>query len=199
MTTARPCAALWVARALAVALLACGAARAGQSTDRENPTPLTSTELRKDGTGKSAENYYTFVAGPGEVQLTVAARAKQFSTGVRVDLFDADGNAVTNASVIATTTAAQEAKRFQIAKRQTIVMRIAIDENVGQYAVRLGGAVELTRDDAAGAGGARPPTPPQGGGPAPAGPRRGRIRIELTDGSAQEFDLTKVQRITIEP
>jgi hypothetical protein len=61
-----------------------------QSTDRDNPTPLTTNEIRGSGTGKKVEYYYTFLAGPGEVVLTVDSGAKGSFSLVEVELFDYD-------------------------------------------------------------------------------------------------------------
>src|SRR6476620_6715568 len=73
-----------------LALAVLGASAAAQSTDRDNPTPLASNEIRGNAIGKKVEYYYTFLAGPGEVILTVDSGAKGSFSQLEAQLFDLD-------------------------------------------------------------------------------------------------------------
>src|ERR1044072_7405794 len=114
-----------------------------QSVDRDNPTPLTSNEVRGFGTGKDVQYYYTFLAGPGEVVLTTDAAAKSGSTFFEVELFNMDAEQLTVIRYGPTRTPERKVQRFQIAQQQPVLLRINLDTNAGQYMVRVGGAVQL--------------------------------------------------------
>ena len=60
-------------------LLLLAAPAAAQSTDRDDPTVLTSNEIKDEGPGKAVEYYYGITAGPGEVTITVDLKASSYS------------------------------------------------------------------------------------------------------------------------
>lgn len=161
-----------------------------QSTDRDNPTPITSREI-SDTTGDSAKNYfYSFVAGPGEVKMTVDLK----STGsalINVDVLDNNNISLSSFTLQAAGDDKQLVKRIQLKRRQPLTLRIG---NVplgatGEYRVRLDGAVQLAGAES----------------PASVGqnsvlnvPNQGTLRIELDDGTTQEVNLSRVRRILIQ-
>src|SRR5260370_791052 len=65
--------------------------RLSPSNDRDNPTPLTSTEIKSDGVDEKTEYFYSFTAGPGEIKLTLDVKAEKSAAVSSVDiaLFDA--------------------------------------------------------------------------------------------------------------
>jgi hypothetical protein len=82
-------------------------------------------------------------AGPGEVVLTIDLRAGSGSTAADVEIFDAEGNKVFFYYPNATTSNERSVKKFTASNKQTLTLRLALDSNVGEYAIKLGGAVEL--------------------------------------------------------
>jgi hypothetical protein len=46
-----------------------------QSTDRDHPTPLASNEIKGNLNKHGEEHFYSFVAGPGELTITVDVKA----------------------------------------------------------------------------------------------------------------------------
>ncbi len=128
---------------LALVLLAIPAS--AQSTDRDNPTQLSSNEVKDEGTGKSVEYYYGFTAGPGEVTITVDLKAKAYSTAVRFELLDAESNQILahNMNAATTTGAERVVKKARVREKQAVVLKLVLDSNTGEYMIRLGGAVEF--------------------------------------------------------
>jgi hypothetical protein len=65
---------LFLIASLLVLLAAAGSVFA-QSTNRDHPTPFTSTEIKGDLKGDEIEYFYSFTAGPGEVTITVDVKS----------------------------------------------------------------------------------------------------------------------------
>lgn len=128
-----------------LALLLVAIPAAAQSTDRDNPTMLTSNEIKDEGVGKSVEYYYGFTAGPGEVTITVDLKARSYSTAVRFELLDAESNQILAHNMNAATTTGGErvVKKTRVREKQSVVLKLVLDSNTGEYMVRLGGAVEF--------------------------------------------------------
>src|SRR4051812_18790452 len=61
-----------------------------QSTDRDHPTALTSNMIKGTGTGKKAEYFYSFSAGPGDLILTIDLSATAGATSAEIELFDSE-------------------------------------------------------------------------------------------------------------
>ena len=172
---------------------------AAQSTDRDHPTPLKVNELRADFSQDDPEYFYSFTAGPGEVIFTLDVKGAAPGGGVPYfHLFNTDGRQLDSFDQFAGGNASEKlVKRVSFAKRQTVVMRIAKPIGGGSYRLRIGGAVALGSEAATGGGNS-------GGSGNPAGgsinvPSSGRLRIEMKDGSAQEFDLSRVRRVVTTP
>jgi hypothetical protein len=117
-----------------------------QSQDRENPTPLTSNTIKGSGTGQKVEYYYSFTAGPGEVVVTVNLKAKAGATNADVEVFAADAK-IFYYYPNATSTNEHAIKRFTVKGKQKVVLRLAFDADLGNYAIKLGGAVEFGTED----------------------------------------------------
>jgi hypothetical protein len=125
-------------------LLACLGPASAQSTDRDNPTPLASNEIKGEGPGKDAEYYYSFTAGPGEVTITVDLKATAYSTAVRFELLDADSKQLLAHNMNATSARAERVvERVKVREKQTVILKLVLDSNTGEYMVRLSGAVKF--------------------------------------------------------
>lgn len=133
----RPC-------GLALLLLIVPATVWAQSTDRDNPTVLTSNEIKDEGPGKAVEYYYSITAGPGEVILTVDLKAKSYSTAARFELLDAESNQLVahNMNASTTTGAERAVEKVRVREKQQVVLKLVLDSNAGEYMIRFAGAVE---------------------------------------------------------
>jgi hypothetical protein len=138
--------------------MAAAGATIAQSNDRNNPTPVSSNTIKGAGVGKKVEYYYSFSAGPGEVVLTIDLKAKSGSTGADVEVFDAGSNKIFSFFPKATRTNERAVKRFKVANKETVVLRLAFDLNAGDYTIKLGGSVEPAAVDSSARGVKPPPT-----------------------------------------
>ncbi|MEO8072910.1 MAG: hypothetical protein ABI686_06655, partial [Acidobacteriota bacterium] len=53
-----------------------------QSDDRDNPIPLRSNEITGNLNEHNEEHFYSFIAGPGELIITVDVKAKSSDQGL---------------------------------------------------------------------------------------------------------------------
>ncbi len=136
--------------AVCIATAATAITARAQSTNRDNPTPLVTNVIKGAGTGAKIEYYYSFGAGPGQVVLTIDLKAKAGATQEDVELFDATGNKIFYYYPNATAKNERAIKHFMVADKQTLLLRLALDSSAGDYAVRLGGAVDLAVDKSPG-------------------------------------------------
>jgi len=137
---------------LMVALvLAAVIAAAYQSNNRVSPTPLKSNLIKGAGTGKKVEYYYSFIAGQGEVSVTVDLKAISGSTGAEIEIFNQDGAKIFYYYPNAISTTERTAKSFVSPSRQLLILRLQFDGSAGDYQIKLGGAVELAQTNQCGA------------------------------------------------
>jgi hypothetical protein len=178
-----------MAAATVLFLIAAAGPSTAQSTDRDNPTPLKSDELKADFSQDDPEYFYSFIAGPGEVVFTLDVKGAPPGGGVPYfHLFNTEGRELDSFDKFAAGNASEKlVKRVSFAKRQPVVMRIGKPIGAGSYRLRISGAVALEKEAATG-------TEDRMGLPT-----SGTLRIELTDGSAQEVDLRRVRRVVVKP
>ena len=62
------------------------AAAQAPSTDRDNPTPLSSGEIKGDGVDEKTQYFYSFTAGPGDVTITLDVKAEKSTAVSSVDI-----------------------------------------------------------------------------------------------------------------
>jgi hypothetical protein len=133
-----------------------------QSRDRENPTHLASTEISGvigDNLGESY--YYTFVAGPGDVTLTLTlegtgwARNRVNFMGVGFELFNEEDQRIRSGGVRAYTPNARAVERIKFSRRQRVLLHVKISErsDSAKYWLRLSGPVDIGQDVPIGSGG----------------------------------------------
>ncbi len=81
-----------------------------------------------------------------------------YSTAVRFELLDAESNQLLahNMNAATSTGAERVVKRVRIREKQTVLLKLVLDGNTGEYAVRLGGAVEFTNEASAPGGSTNP-------------------------------------------
>jgi hypothetical protein len=177
-----------------------------QSKDRDNPTPLTSNEIsdtiRPDNKG---DNYhYSFVAGSGEITITLTVVSGGHVNQVHFDLYDEDAKWIAGKTVTAGRgTSEQVVEHVQITRRQPVLLRIILSRfyfGPGKYRVHISGAVDFGDHRSGGIGStdelraifADPQECLQ------LLPKTGALRVKMKDGSIKRIDLSQTEEITIE-
>lgn len=162
------------------------------STDRDHPTPMTSNNLKGDLDTTVPESFYSFVAGPGD--LTITADVKS-TDGTAVVNFELLNNNASNSLVASFAQAdgvgrtGRDVQTVKLDSPQTVVLLVRQTSGKGTYVLRLSGsAISNTQ----------PATAKISQASDRMGmPQIGTLRIELADGSAQEFDLSRVKLISV--
>jgi hypothetical protein len=115
------------------------------STNIDKPTLLTSNEIRGNGVGEDISYYYTFNAGPGEVKVTVDGKNKPggITNAIGVEISDLDAKTLLQINLGNTQRDKRKVERFQLGRRQQVILRILLDERSLDYMVRLEGAVDF--------------------------------------------------------
>ena len=200
-----------------------------QSKDRDKPTPLTSNVVSGTlSTDRGKESYYySCIAGPGEVTITLTVDSATGSNldQVQFDLYDEDE--VRIASQLARACcgkSGQAVARVNITRRQSVLLGISISEyhyGGGKYRIRLGGAVTFGQDTeenkrlekkmldeiaAMEVNDIFDPTPrlreesqSRNTDNPECLPKKGILYVRMKDGSIKSIDLSQVKEITLEP
>ncbi len=171
-----------------------------QSADRDNPTRLNATEISGNAVASNTEYFYSFTAGPGELTITPEVTSNDFSCAFSIDVFDTRNNAVASSAIIATNRNSEvgATRSVRLARRQSLIMRLKFDGNAGRYRVRLGGVLDLPSTYAS-TDVRYPVNQPSEDSPAKRSSGRGTLRVEMDNGSIQEFDLSRVRQVTVQP
>ena len=116
------------------------------STNIDKPTLLNSNEIRGSGVGEQISYYYTFNAGPGEVKVTVDGKNKggKSTSAINVEISDLDAKRLLYVNMGYTTLDKRKVGRFQLGRRQQVIMRILLDEPTLDYMVRLEGTIDFS-------------------------------------------------------
>lgn len=167
-----------------------------QSKDRDNPTPLTSNEVTGQvDINDTSEYFYTFIAEPGEVTVTLDVLPKNPFLKVSVDLFEKT-SAKQILSFYGSSSgfhSAREIRSVRFNRQQPVVMRVRWPNShkQGGYKVKLNGAVKLAVNQFQ--------LPATGTSTSVLNvPNQGTLRIEMEDGTTQEFNLTRIRKILIQ-
>ena len=191
-------------------VLSIGAASAlAQSTDRDNPTPLTSAEVtgsfidhQRDN---NKESFYSFTAGPG--QLTIVFDVKRRRQGemgsFSFELLERNGSTpllCCEGAQSGDGGTGRETARVKLTRRQTVILHITNASNGGgSFDARLSGAaisfgtVDDRRDNNNGGRDNR------GGGDPVEVPATGILHIRMKNGTTQDIDLSRIRSISVRP
>jgi hypothetical protein len=119
-----------------------------QIIEKYNPTPLTTNRLwgKFQYPFATTNHYYTFVAGPGEVTLTLVVESQQPplsvpSTGY-LALFDTDELLLGTSSMPGLNGSTQGFAKINIPSEQPVLLRIS-GSGLGKYRVELDGAIQI--------------------------------------------------------
>jgi hypothetical protein len=126
------------------------------SKDIDKPTLLTSNEIRGKGVGEVVSYYYTFNAGPGEVKVTVDgknttprgeaphAHVLGFTEPIAVEISDLNAKSLLSVSLGYTQLGERKVERFQLRRRQKVILRILLSQDTLDYMVRVEGPIDFS-------------------------------------------------------
>jgi hypothetical protein len=132
---------------MAVALSGSAAA---QSTDRDHPTQVKSNEIEGELDASGNEYFYSFLAGPGELTLTVDVKSSTGQALLNFELLDKNAAAAIICCEFAQADgdgeSARNVKSVKLGKRQLVVMHVTVGKSGrGTYRIRLSGAVAFEK------------------------------------------------------
>ncbi|HXO40383.1 MAG TPA: hypothetical protein VN999_02975 [Thermoanaerobaculia bacterium] len=130
---------------LFIAIAMSGSA-AAQSSDRDYPTQVKSAEINGALDGSGTEYFYSFVAGPGELTITVDVNSSIGQALLNFELLAKNAATVIicceYAQADSDGQSARAVKSVKLAKRQTVILHVTVGKSgTGSYRVRLAGAV----------------------------------------------------------
>lgn len=176
----------------------------GQSSNRDNPTPLNSGEITGNMNDHDKESFYSFTAGPGEVTITVDVKAQRDDQG----LLNFEVLARNGATPLECCHYAQgdgggtgrDVATLKLTKRQTVILHTTNGPiGGGTFRIRLSGATAfggtLTgggtgKDDIGGRERGE-------GGEKIDVPESGILHIRMKNGTTKDIDLSLIRSVTI--
>src|ERR1043165_2036667 len=117
------------------------------STDRDNPTALTSNVIAADGVDEKTEYFYSFAAGPGDVTLTLDVKAKKNTAVSSVDIALYDAKSKKLLSTYANPDHGSSKRAVETAKvrgTQTLLLEVTVSPGVDTFKIKRDGAVQIT-------------------------------------------------------
>lgn len=134
--------------ALGFFMLVVAAGAAAQSRDRDHPKPMRSNELKGDLDGSGDESFHSFVAGPGEVKITVDVESSDGTASLEFELLDKDAAkqiiCCEFAQADSTGQSGRTIKTAKFARSQTVVLHLTKTKTGrGVYRVKVEGAVSF--------------------------------------------------------
>ena len=196
--------------ALFAVILLMAATSFAQSTDRDNPTPLNSSEISGNMNDLNRETFYSFTAGPGEVTITLDVNAQRDSQG----LLNFDVLARNGATSLACCYFAQgngggtarEVATFKLTKRQTVILHTTNGPiGGGTFRFRVTGSATFgggpvgDNDGGYRNDNSNYPRGNRGDGDPVEVPQSGTLHIRMKDGSTKDIDLSRIRNITVRP
>jgi hypothetical protein len=137
-----------LATAVSIVLAAvCAAAQAQTpSTDRDNPTPLTTNVITGVGVNEKTEYFYSFAATPGDVKLLleVTADKKAAVSSVDIAVFDSDANSLLSTYANPDHGSSKHAAQtITIKSPQTLLLQVTVSPGVNTFKISLSGSVNI--------------------------------------------------------
>ncbi|HZS45625.1 MAG TPA: hypothetical protein VFC63_11015 [Blastocatellia bacterium] len=128
------------------AILSLSGSTVAQSSDRDNPTRLTTNEITGNLDGSGNEYFYSFLAGPGELTITVDVKSSSGQALLNFELLDK--NAATSliccefAQADGDGQSGRDVKSVKLAKQQRVVLHTTIGKSGnGTFRIRFAGAI----------------------------------------------------------
>ena len=139
------------------------------STDKKNPTPMTTNTVEGEYDGLETTHYYSFMANKGTVEVILSAETQRYSKLVDAELLDETGRSLLLVGVVAKEELQTESKTVTLIRKQRVILRVFLREDTDikhlTYKVQVGGPVEF---EAVASPGMNTTPPAMGGGTAPA-------------------------------
>ena len=131
-------------------VVALSGSAAAQSNDRDHPTQVKSNEIEGELDASGNEYFYSFLAGPGELTLTVDVKSSTGQALLNFELLDSKAAAAIICCEFAQADgdgqSARNVKSTTLGKRQLVVLHVTVGKSGrGTYRVRLGGAVAFEK------------------------------------------------------
>lgn len=180
-----------------------------QRSDRDNPLPVTSSEITGNLDDHNQETFYSFTAGPGEVTVTVDVKARHADIGnIAFEIIGRNGSTAIECCHGAQGDnggTGRDVATFKLAKRQTVILHTTNGPvGGGTFRIRFGGAASFGGAPAASNGG----NDRNGDEGDSAGhgnrevdqldvPSSGTMHIWMKDGTVRDIDLSRVRNITV--
>jgi hypothetical protein len=179
-----------------------------QSGNPDKPTPLSSSELKGSLGGTDKELYYSFIAGPGKVTVTVDIKASEGVANMTLNFSSAESADVLVMPLATHRGSKREVDSFDLDERQTVVMKLASTGTYrGSYQIRLGGSVDFKSNDVDAPPSkksddnddAPPPKNSTGDFSENCLPKSGVLSFVMSDGKIQKINLNSVQKVSHKP
>lgn len=137
----------------AILALMLGLTAQAQSTDIDNPTPLTSNVITGENDGRAETLYYSFTATKGDVKITFDGKITDYSDLIYIDLLNEDGSEeLLEISARANNAGNRTVGTKRFLSGQKVILRISIDKDALRggltYKIKIEGAVKLDTSSA---------------------------------------------------
>jgi hypothetical protein len=116
------------------------------STDRDNPTQLTDSEIKGDGVDEKTQYFYSFAGGPGDVTITLDVKADKSTAVSSVDiaLFNASSKKLLSTYANPDHGSSKHAvETATVHSTQTLLLEVDVSTGVSSFKIKLAGAVTL--------------------------------------------------------
>ena len=183
-----------------------------QSSDRDNPTVLSSGEISGSLNNHNGESFYSFSAGPGEltitVDVTVNHRSDETQIGVlNFELLGRDASTSLLCCEFAQTGESgtgRDVKSVRLTRRQTVILHTTNGPvGGGTFRVRLSGANSFSgstvRDGYDNNNDNNVRDRGNRDGEQINVPESGILHIRMKNGTSQDIDLNRVRNISVRP
>ena len=175
------------------------AAAFAQSTDPDSPTVVTQSAVqwKLSGKGKTVVYYYTFIAGSGILKITT----DQTSVGITAmqnlswELTDANFKTIKSEDFYGVTTSERRVTEINLTKKQKVILKVMVTDDVQNYKLQFAGAVNFTNSDENIEDITADETETK---QQICMPRDGVLILTMKDGKKVKVDLSKVQKIDIQ-
>ena len=175
------------------------AATFAQSTDPDSPTVVTQSVVQWNvsGKGKNVVYYYTFTAGPGVLKITTDQKSGGITAmpNLSWELTDENFKAIESEDFYGVTTSERKVKEIKLTKKQKVILKVTVTDDVENFKFQFAGAVNFTNSDEniEDLTGDNTETQQQ-----ICMPRNGVLILTMKDGKKVKVDLSKVQKIDIQ-
>ncbi|HSP06313.1 MAG TPA: hypothetical protein VLR94_04005 [Acidobacteriota bacterium] len=158
------------------------------SADRDHPTPLASNELQGDLDGIVTEAFYSVLAGPGDLVITVDVKASDGIANLSFELLDKDAANSLMSSFAQADGTGQTARKIETVKldsNQTVVLLLR-KSGKGTFTMRLSGTAAIEK--------AKPSAQTLGGF---GFPDVGKTQFDLTALHPQILQVSSVELVSV--